>query len=46
MATDGSEGTPGSYLIVFMFVAANIALYGVLGSGLWLLKRLVMAPKE
>jgi len=45
MATDGSEGTPGSYLIVLMSVAANIALYAVLGSGLWLLKRLVAAPK-
>jgi len=46
MATDGSEGTPGSYLIVLMSVAANIALYVVLGSGVWLLKRLVTAPKE
>jgi len=46
MATDGSEGTPASYVIAFMSVAANIALYAVLGSSVWLLKRLVTAPKE
>ena len=46
MATEGIEGTRGDYLIVFMSVAANIALYAVLGSGVWLLKRLVTAPKE
>jgi hypothetical protein len=46
MATDGSEGTAGSHLIVVMSVAANIVLYAVLGSGLWFLKRLVTPAKE
>jgi hypothetical protein len=46
MATDGSEGTAGSHLIVLMSVAANIVLYAVLGSGLWFLKRLVTPAKE
>lgn len=41
MATDGIEGTRGDYLIVLMSIAANIALYAVLGSGAWVLKRLV-----
>ncbi len=46
MATDGGEGTPGSHLIVLMSVAANVALYAVFGSGVWLVKRLVTAPKQ
>ena len=46
MATDGSEGTSGSYLIVLMSVAANIVLYGLLGSCAWLVEHLVSAPKK
>jgi len=46
MAADGSEGRPGSYLIVLLSAAANIVLYAVLGSGLWFLKSLVTPAKE
>ena len=38
MATDGIEGTPTDYLFISMSVAANVILYAVVGSALWLLK--------
>jgi hypothetical protein len=39
MATDGIEGTATAYEFIFMSVASNVALYAMLGSALWLLKR-------
>jgi hypothetical protein len=46
MATDGSEGTSGAYLIIFISVVANVALYAVLGRGVWLLKCLARAQRS
>ena len=39
MATDGIEGTPRSYMFVFLSVAANAVLYALLGSALWCVRR-------
>jgi hypothetical protein len=39
MATDGSERTISSYAIVVVSITANIMLYAVVGSSLWLLKQ-------
>lgn|SRR5215469_10430770 len=41
MATDGIEGTPRAYLFILMSVAANVLLYGVLGSVVWSVKYFV-----
>ncbi len=46
MATGGIEGTPKAYLFIFLSVAANIALYALLGSGVWSLKHLATATKR
>jgi hypothetical protein len=46
MATDGIEGTPSAYLFVFLSVAANAALYAILGCVAWSVRYLMVAKKE
>jgi hypothetical protein len=46
MATDGIEGTPKAYMFVSLSIVANIVLYGLLGSAVWAVKRLVAAARK
>jgi hypothetical protein len=41
MATDGSEGTPGAYVVIAMSVAANMFLYIAGFSAVWAFARLI-----
>jgi len=46
MATDGIEGTPKAYMFVSLSIVANIVLYGLLGSAVWAVKRLVAVARK
>jgi hypothetical protein len=45
MATDGSEGTPGAYLIIAESSLANIILYSILGCVLWGISRAIIKAR-
>jgi hypothetical protein len=45
LATDGSENTIGSYLIVATAIVANGIVYSLAGAILWLMRRAMIARK-
>jgi hypothetical protein len=45
MATDGIEGSPSAYAFILMAVVANVILYSVFGSAVWLVRRFGTAKR-